>query len=1621
MNSLGKIYQNIISENTEYPKACTYKDKNLLLITTDIGHQKAEVTKLTKDGRFVFRNAGLSFGYTPDANLIQAKKSDINIFSSHNKQNIAGQSSKETIVAFKEKNTIVKSYTKQNSIYKKTSIVALKNGNIIVAGIQPKSTYGADTTVEIDIYEPDTLASGTGFSFNAQSDYISCYEQSENNVYCVFVSNENHFVNKLKIKHIVVNGKILNDKGDQIIKDFYTDFNFLKAIPFNENESVVLFQTGNGSKKLGHEGTRLFYYHLKVESSPLLVSVKRYEYLFPNCLYVEDPEYNNADIAVLSPNRIYAACETSNGQFRGFIIYPDRPEKYEIDEFNFEKFSAASTKTPVFAKFGQSLGIFYTQVLDNYNKKVAFHIMNYPDCEDYQLNPIILPRGYSREIDFTGYAMITNAYPKSRASEEVKIRFKDFANMTVTYLNGTAIATGKDYLPSLYLKFRTKERSGIYDIEYTATMQDIYDGLIIGKTCKATFNTPKCLPQCESCTETGTEEHHYCLGCNEEGGYYEEDDPVAAEAELKKPYYFGKPHNCKNCNVSCSSCWGPFYLNPKPPTTNCKKCNYEENYFHYEGDERTCISNETKQYWEEIIGSAIYLDKSEGENHKEKWRWRHCHPNCAECFEKGDNIDNKCWKCKQDLYFFCNQTIGHGIPGSCHSKCVNNGFYITVKEEREKCCPCFEHCKVCQNNQTCDKCYQPFLLTPEHDRCNETCGYCYAEDRALGECVNCKTRYPTERYTMNKTCVNEIPFIESLKRYHHIVDEQCNLLIGCKEGCHKCYPWYTDNCTECSKDYYREHLLTPLEKGFRCFNLTTCQGITPYIYNKSLRIGGVPIEGLCLNCKLQNKTYRLPEDNFYCSDIKIDRTYIDIDEYNKLSYCYLRCKSCETWGNKCFMNCTSCRDSKHYELIKVTNAVGKTEFGNCYRKVHKCGIYPYYHDYDLAIPLGKDEDDCGEDCDVCLYNFTCPEQFPFFVFETRECVEYCDITEILGEVCQINRRGGEILLTNPFGTKNTYDLINSTVDINQIISSKLFKYFTSSYDIDINSISNNINNYLGNGQIYNLPESKIIVGNNISIELTSVRLELEKIAKLLSGGSSVKTDTSILDLSSCQSILKSKYGLPSAEDLLLIKGDFLEKLSEQYFGSKLNYQLFSTSIGAFLPLKECQESQVPALVKSFLNSSNFMGGFQYKTAPVINEGYNPFDPNNDFYNDPCTPFTNEDGNDVLLDDRRNDYYTSENNLCETGCEFMGYNETTKWYSCKCPIKYGTTGSIEEYETKKMAIPEGFYTTKTEYSNINVIKCGSKVFKSKNIAKNVGFYALLLCFVSFIGIVIFYFVKDIKSLPILFDKIAQVDQSKANPPKPKTITNEKDENKIKEGYPVLKAPEKPLNIEEDITFKDDQLNSVDFKIAVVHDKRSFWKYYWSLLKTKQLCIFTFYTNTDYNLRSVKIALFILFISFYFAFTALFFNDNIIRSIYKKESTATLHCINIILSSICCLIMSFIIKFISLNERDKIAILNEKKPDDRISKAEILKRKMKIKIIVLFVISALLILLCWYYVTAFAAVFKSSQGTYILSVLGAFILCNIWPCITSLIAPALRIPSLKNGSECQYKASQIIAYF
>ena len=272
----------------------------------------------------------------------------------------------------------------------------------------------------------------------------------------------------------------------------------------------------------------------------------------------------------------------------------------------------------------------------------------------------------------------------------------------------------------------------------------------------------------------------------------------------------------------------------------------------------------------------------------------------------------------------------------------------------------------------------------------------------------------------------------------------------------------------------------------------------------------------------------------------------------------------------------------------------------------------------------------------------------------------------------------------------------------------------------------------------------------------------------------------------------------------------------------------------------------------------------------------------------------------------------------------------------------------------------------------------------------------------------------------FEKIKKIKSKNAENPE-KSENQKKKEDKEKEGYPIFLKP-KGNKEEIVIRYNNEEMNSADFEVASGKDKRTFIQYYWSLLKLKQLCIFTFYTNTDHNLRYVKIALFTLFLSFYFAFTALFFNDSIMRSIYtyKGNTDAAVHVTNIILSSFCTLIMSFIVRFVSLSERDIMSIKRQKDADDIISVAERTKIKLKIKIIILFIISGLLIGLCWYYVSAFCAVFKNSQGNYFINTFVAFIVCNIWPCVTSLIAPIFRLRSFSTNSKWMYKFSQIIAY-
>ena len=1610
--ALSRTNQQDVNKNVQYPKAITLQNGNILVLTSEEGSpQVTHIAELDKDGNVLYNTSTIPRGFTADAQLV--RQGDTYILSHHNKQNLPTSESKEYMATFKEKGTNLNAVLRSSKFYQKSSLVALENGRIFVAGIVAPSTSGALTTAEVALFNPTTRTFSSGQSINSPySSYIHCYEQRENEVYCLYVAYEDKFISKLKMKHYTVNGDTLVQKKEFFIKSFYTEFNFLKAVPYDTSEAVILFQIGNNEKlpRYGNDGKRLFYYQIKVDPSADTFTTTRYEYLYPECKYRPDPEDYNADLYVYTDKRIYAVCETEDGRLKGFYINPD---KTEITEFFFNDFFAKEIRYPLFAKFGDSLGLFYTYIDENNNKKVSYQIMNFPDCKDYK-STVLIPKHRVYSISIGSLYFITNPYPANRQNEKINIIFDAFKNVTIkNESNDKEIKANEEYSDIDSIKLIPGDINGIYYIYFTSTRQDELDGKIVGKKCKIPINTPECLYRCDSCVEKGTEEHHQCLQCNPKGRYYIEQDPTAV------PTPFGLPFLCKDCNISCLTCHGPFLK--EVPTTNCKVCDYDNNYFHYEFNEKTCISNETKKYWESVLGSALYLDKSAGPDKKDLWRWKHCHPNCAECFEKGNDTDNKCTMCKAGYYFYCNQTEGHGIPGSCNNICPNNGFYVTTKEKgREKCCPCIDHCKECGNSTHCDKCYAPFFKTEKGTLCNETCGYCLAEDRNIWECVNCKDK---GEYTLNKTCVSEIPFITFLRRYHHIIDDKCNLLMGCKEGCHKCDPWYSDECTECNSSYYAEDHTgeNPQPKTFKCFDDPTCKGITPYIHNFLLQIRGVPVQNfkgkgnLCVNCRKQNDSYRLPPKQYYCGE-KIRRTYVSVKDYNGLDECYMRCASCNDFGNGVVMNCTSCRDPSlykpSYELfsnITLINAKNEIEIlkrfnaFNCYRKPPKCGIFPFYHDYNLGDVLGKE--DCGEDCDVCLYNMTCPEDLPFYVYSTRECIEFCGMDELFRNSCVINYGADAgIILRNPLGLRNAYDLLNNSATLAEIISSELFSVF------DLTGFKQDIHNYIGNGQVYNLEKSQIIAFNNISIEISSVDLELKKIANILNGGKA-DCDNSILDISKCQNVLKKIYGLSNEESLILLKGDFLETIPDEFITNRVAYQLFSTSIGAFLPLHYCKEQNVEVDVLSPFYSSNLLGSLQKKLGDSFDNDLNILDPSSSFYNDICTPFKNENGNDVLLDERKLDYYNEKYNFCEKGCSLINYYEANHRLACRCEIK-STTTDESHYETTPIETPKDFYKKSAGYSNIKVFKCSSQVFSSRGQKGNWGSYILLACLAVLIGLMIAYFLSEKygkKSQEKDLDKLG-----------PKQVIKSIKEDKDKKMYDDFKV-ENNISV-GDYVRKDNELNYSDYKDAKKNDKRTSLAMFWSFLKHKQIILFTFITK-DRNLRILKVSLFACFIAFYLAFTALFFNDNIIRAIYtyKGNTDAAVHVTNVVLSSICSIIMAFIIRLVTLNDRDINKILSETETEKREDQIALTKNSLNIRATIFYAFSIIAVGICWYYVSAFCAVFKNSQGHYLINTFVAFIVCNLWPIVTSGITTGLRKLSLSKESSALYKFSQIVSLF
>ena len=224
--------------------------------------------------------------------------------------------------------------------------------------------------------------------------------------------------------------------------------------------------------------------------------------------------------------------------------------------------------------------------------------------------------------------------------------------------------------------------------------------------------------------------------------------------------------------------------------------------------------------------------------------------------------------------------------------------------------------------------------------------------------------------------------------------------------------------------------------------------------------------------------------------------------------------------------------------------------------------------------------------------------------------------------------------------------------------------------------------------------------------------------------------------------------------------------------------------------------------------------------------------------------------------------------------------------------------------------------------------------------------------------------------------------------------------------------------------DYEINGLDYQNALKLDKRTYFQYYLSLIKKKQLIIFTFLPSNDYNLLSLKISLFIVSFSLYLSINGFFFNDKTMHKIYKDKGAFNIiyQIPQILYSTIVSSLINIILKNLSLSEKNILIIKTEKNINIIINKGKNILRCIKIKFIIYFSISFLLMLFFWYFISCFCAVYKNTQIILFKDTLISFGLSNLYPFGINLIPGIFRITALrdeKKDKKCLYIFSQYVA--
>ena len=514
--------------------------------------------------------------------------------------------------------------------------------------------------------------------------------------------------------------------------------------------------------------------------------------------------------------------------------------------------------------------------------------------------------------------------------------------------------------------------------------------------------------------------------------------------------------------------------------------------------------------------------------------------------------------------------------------------------------------------------------------------------------------------------------------------------------------------------------------------------------------------------------------------------------------------------------------TNNYSLIYEENIKVINDNRICSNECFKNEIYRYEYLNLCYKKCPMETVSSSSDKYICeITKIECVEEYPFLILEDNSCTDYCNSKDFFNEKCIISN----------------YNIESQSNLIINIIS-----------EIEDGSMDNFLSQYINEER-----EDLIKKVNNTLYQITSS----------FNHKNINEQNISLIDFGECENIIKEKYIIPKNETLLIFK---IEKYIEGLLIPFIEYEIFNQKTKERLNLDVCIEANINITIN----------------IPVsINESIiYKYELNNSYYNDICNNL-DDNGVDITLYDRKNEYINSNLYLCTINCTYIGYNKDNKTVTCLCQVQ---PGIILYKDINKEQIINSIANIRRGL-NLNVMKCYNLLFSKKGLIINLGNYILSFIILFYIGSAIFLYFKG---YDLLCDEINEIlnsknkktknklnfeDQVKENSTsKAKANFDKKKDNK--NNYEVKLSID--LNISNDflenkekteieknenekqIIYLGYELNLFPYEKARQNDKRTYFQYYKSLILIKNIFIFAFYSYKDYNPYIIKICLFFFYL-------------------------------------------------------------------------------------------------------------------------------------------------------------------